>query len=38
LVEPDGEPFNPTAYLTMIPNYDVGDTFVLAFGEEVRAS
>ena len=32
----DEEPHDPPAYLSLIPNWSVGDTFTLAEGQQVR--
>jgi hypothetical protein len=36
LLLPDGEPHDPAALVSMIPNWTVGETFTLADGESVR--
>jgi hypothetical protein len=33
---PDGELHDPPAYLSLIPNWSVGDTFMLGEGQELR--
>jgi hypothetical protein len=36
LVLPDGEINDPAVFLTPVPNYDVGEVFMLADGEQLR--
>jgi len=36
LVPPDGEVSVPAVFITPVPNYDVGETFMLGDGERLR--
>ena len=36
LVLPDGEMNDPAVFITPVPNYDVGETFMLGDGEQLR--
>jgi hypothetical protein len=36
LVLPDGEINDPAVFVTPVPNYDVGETFMLGDGERLR--
>ena len=36
LVLPDGEPHDPAAFVTAVPNWSVDETFMLGQGEQLR--
>ena len=36
LVTPDGEPHNPAAFVTAVPNWEVGEVLTLGDGQRLR--
>jgi hypothetical protein len=36
LILPDGEPYDPAAFVTAIPNWSVGEAITLGLGEQLR--
>jgi hypothetical protein len=36
LVQPDGEPADPAAFLTAVPNWSVGEEFMVSNGDRYR--